>query len=96
MVHQGARRDPVADTERAFGRLEYLLEREYRTRRPRETPRAYLRALSKVGADERVREVGALYEKAHYGPGVSAEEADRAVALVDELVREELPVLRRL
>ncbi|SDN01246.1 Transglutaminase-like enzyme, putative cysteine protease [Halogranum gelatinilyticum] len=96
MVHQGARQDPVADTERAFRRLEYLLEREYRPRRPRETPRAYLRALSKVGADERIQTVGAVYEKAHYGTGVSAEEADRAVALVDELVREELPVLRRL
>ncbi|SEO93616.1 Transglutaminase-like enzyme, putative cysteine protease [Halogranum amylolyticum] len=95
MYYQGARRDPTTDTERAFGRLEYLLERQYRPRRPRETPRSYLTALSKVGLDERATEVGRLYERAHYGPGVSRDEADRAIELVDELVREQLPVVGR-
>ncbi|SFK59475.1 Transglutaminase-like enzyme, putative cysteine protease [Halogranum rubrum] len=96
MYYQGARQDPTADTERAFGRLEYLLERRYRPRRPRETPRSYLTALSKVGLDERATEVGELYERAHYGPGVSRDEADRAIALVDTLVREEIPVIGRI
>jgi transglutaminase-like putative cysteine protease len=96
MYYQGAREDPTTDTERAFGRLEYCLERRYRARRPRETPRSYLSALSKVGLDERAKEVGRLYEQAHYGTGVSRAEADRAIDLVDSLVREELPVVGRL
>ena len=95
MYYQGARRNPTADTERAFARLEYLLERQYRPRRPRETPRSYLAALSKVGLDDRAKEVERLYERAHYGTGVSRAEADRAIDLVDSLVREELPVVGR-
>jgi len=85
---QGPRRSPDQDTERAYRRLEMLLERRYRPRRGEETPRDYVDALSLTGADDRVERVAHLYELAHYGDGVTREEADEAIALVDELVGE--------
>jgi transglutaminase-like putative cysteine protease len=78
-------RDPVSDAERAFSRLEYLLSRQHRERRPGETPRAYLAA---VGADERARRVGEIYEHVRYAERGSDAEASEAIALVDELVAE--------
>ncbi|MCU4743927.1 transglutaminaseTgpA domain-containing protein [Natronoglomus mannanivorans] len=93
----GFQRSPEADTERAYRRLELLLERRYRPRRPGESTRQYLDSLSQVGYsfDDRVREVGRLYERSTYGGGVSREEADEAVALVDAMAREELPLVGR-
>jgi transglutaminase-like putative cysteine protease len=88
-----ARGSPTEDTERAFARLEYLLSRRFRPRRPGETPREYLAVLD---AGERARRVGTLHERARYGAGVSRAEADEAVALVDALVRERTPLLGRL
>jgi transglutaminase-like putative cysteine protease len=86
--------DAVTDVERAFDRLERLLERRYRTRRPTETPRAYIGALGRgYGLDGRVERVADIYERAHYGSGVSNAEAERAVALVDDLVWESTPVV---
>lgn len=79
------RRDPLTDAERAFSRLEYLLSRQYRERRPGETTRAYLVA---IGADERARRVGEIYERAHYAGRVKNDEAAEAIGLVDELVAE--------
>lgn len=42
----GPRRDPDRDAERAYRRLEGLLVREYRPRRPGESARGYVRALA--------------------------------------------------
>jgi len=83
------RRDPQADVERAFARLELLLGRSVRDRRNGETPREYLETmglLANVG--ERGERIARLYERAHYGNGVSGDEADEAVRLVDEIVGE--------
>jgi transglutaminase-like putative cysteine protease len=86
--------DADVDVERAFSRLERVLERRYRTRRPTETPRAYLAALERGhGLDPRVSRLATLYERAHYGSGASPADAERAVALADELVWETTPVV---
>ncbi|NLV08888.1 transglutaminase domain-containing protein [Halomicrobium mukohataei] len=79
------RSTPERDTERAFQRLVYYLGREHdRPRRPDETVRAYLDA---VDADERAREVASIRERARYAGTVDEAAADRAVSLVDEIVR---------
>jgi transglutaminase-like putative cysteine protease len=93
---QGARRSPDQDTERAYRRLELLLERRYRPRRGAETPRDYVDSLTLTGADDRVERVAELYEYAHYGDGVTETQADEAIALVDELVGERSPLPGRL
>ena len=92
----GTRRDPTTDTVRAFERLEYLLARQYRPRRDGETVRAYLDALSRVGLDDRAKRVGTIYERAQYAGEVSREEADEAIALVGDLVKQRTPILGRL
>ena len=81
------RKDPQQDVERAFERLEHRLSQEYRERRPGETPREYLDALSHVGLDDRAHRVGTLYERARYAGEVNREQADEAVSLVNDLVR---------
>ncbi|WP_254766599.1 transglutaminaseTgpA domain-containing protein [Salinilacihabitans rarus] len=93
---QGFRGDPEADVERAYRRLELLLERRYRPRRESESVRQYLRTLSRYRSfdDEAVR-VGRLYERARYGDGVDREAADEAIATVDALVRSRLPAVGR-
>jgi len=80
-----ARSDPPRDVERAFERLEYLLGRLDRRRRAGETIREYVRS---VAADERVHRVARLHERATYAGRATREDADEAVALVDELVSE--------
>ena len=77
------RADPSTDAERAFERLEYLLERRYRDRKPGETPRQYL---ADIGADERARTIAAIHERARYAGSVTREDADEAMSLVDDLV----------
>ena len=91
------RRDPDTDAVRAYRRLAVLLERRYRPRRPGETPRAYLRAVAdgRFGETE-VRRIVDRYERAQYGDGVSADEAEASVATVDRLVRSSTPVVRWL
>ncbi|WP_318568213.1 transglutaminase TgpA family protein [Salinigranum marinum] len=92
--YQRSTGDPAADVERAFGRLERLLERRYRPRRPTETPRSYLAAIGRGhGLDDRVERVATSYERSRYGSGVSAAEAETVVELVDELVWEATPVV---
>jgi hypothetical protein len=81
------RTTPAADVERAVDRLEYVLARERRPRRPDETPRAYLAA---VADDERARRVGEIHERAAYAGRASDDDAAEAVALVDDLVAEHL------
>ncbi len=77
--------DPETDVERAYERLEYVLTRRREPRRTGETASQYL---GRVG-DERARRVGQLYAQAHYGEGVDETAADEAVALVDEVVRDD-------
>lgn len=77
---------PEADAVRAFERLERLLSKHYRTRRVGETENSYLAALERQGIDGRAHRVGEIYERARYAGGVSREEADEAIGLVDDLV----------
>jgi hypothetical protein len=73
-----------------------LLERRHRERHPGETRHRYLQRRSYRGLDERAERVGELYHRARYGGGVSRDEADEAIELVDEMVREGTPLLGRL
>lgn len=93
---QGPRRDPEADVERAYARLEYLLGRRYRPRRRTETIRTYLTAMRMRGADDRIDDVFAAYERAQYGGDVSRARADDAVETVDRLVLEATPGIGRV
>ncbi|WP_256297760.1 transglutaminase TgpA family protein [Haloarchaeobius salinus] len=92
---QGTRREPETDIERAVERLELMLERRYSPRKPSESPSQYVERLSVAGVDRRADRVVELHEKAVYGPGVSREEANEAIELVDEMVRSNTPILRR-
>ncbi|WP_332897871.1 transglutaminase TgpA family protein [Haladaptatus sp. CMSO5] len=84
---------PKEDATRAFARLEYLLSRHHGPRRPGETPRQYL---ARVDADGDARRVGAIYERATYAGRVTREEADEALSLVTDKVRDATPLVRRL
>ncbi|ELZ09319.1 transglutaminase [Halovivax asiaticus JCM 14624] len=85
--------DPTTDAERAFRRLEILLGRRYRSRRPAESPRAYLAALdSEAALDDRVYDVAIARERATYGSGVDPAAATDARKAVDELVRRYGPI----
>ena len=79
------RADPETDIKRAFARLETVLAREYRPRRPDEAPRQYVDA---IDADEAVRAVYAARERARYAGDVSRSSADEAVETVDAIVAE--------
>ncbi|PSQ48903.1 hypothetical protein BRD19_05130 [Halobacteriales archaeon SW_7_65_23] len=76
------RSDPATDLERAHERLLLLLERRYRPRRDGETVRQYLDA---VGADQRIRRVAELRERARYADEVSKTAADEAISLVESI-----------
>ncbi|WP_435552367.1 DUF3488 and transglutaminase-like domain-containing protein [Natrinema sp. CGMCC1.2065] len=97
----GPRRDPDRDAERAFERLERLLARQYRPRRRSESARAYLTALAAAATegepptDPRLERILEAYERATYGGGVDREDADAAIAVVDDLARDRLPVIGR-
>jgi transglutaminase-like putative cysteine protease len=92
----GRRGEPDADARRAYRRLERLLAREWRPRRRGESSRQYLAALSaRESIDPRTKRVAQAYERAVYGGGVDREEADEAVAIVDDLARRRLPIVRR-
>ncbi|WP_132057989.1 transglutaminase TgpA family protein [Halorussus amylolyticus] len=85
-LHWQPRSDPETDVSQAFDRLEHVLSREHRERRPGETPRAYLGSLA--DGDDRIERVGRLYERVRYAGETDERLADEAVSLVDELVRE--------
>ncbi|WP_408956853.1 DUF3488 and transglutaminase-like domain-containing protein [Natrinema sp. 74] len=98
----GSRGDPDRDAERAFRRLERLLARQFRPRRRSESARAYLAALSETAdeddgepLDPRTERVLECYERAIYGDGVDRTAADEAIAVVDDLAREYLPLFGR-
>ncbi|MFB6297368.1 MAG: transglutaminaseTgpA domain-containing protein [Salinirussus sp.] len=84
-LRRGRQADPETDLERAFARVEYLLERRHRPRRDAESVRAYLDA---VDADPRARRVAQLRERALYGGTATEAMADEAVELTGELRRE--------
>nr|WP_164471121.1 transglutaminase domain-containing protein [Halorubrum sp. CSM-61] len=90
------RGDPAEDARRAYADLERLLARRYRDRRPGETPRAYLDAMSLRDGDERVKAVGEAYERATYAGSVTRAEADEARRTVRRLALERTPVIGRL
>jgi len=93
---QGSHDTPDAAVERAYDRLELLLERQYRPRKEGETERQYLASLSMRGLDSRVDRVAGAYERARYGDGITDQEATEAVDVVDDLVGERTPILGRL
>jgi transglutaminase-like putative cysteine protease len=93
---QGARKTPEADVERAVERLDALLAREYRPRRPGETRREYVDTLSLAGLDDRAERVARIHERARYADGVTRAEAETAIRFVDSLIRERTPVVRRV
>lgn len=76
--------DPARDIERAYKRLEYLLQRRGYERSRGETRRQFLTRVN----DTRARRVGELAERSRYAGVASPEDADVAVSLVDELVAE--------
>ncbi|WP_228546059.1 transglutaminase TgpA family protein [Halegenticoccus tardaugens] len=96
LAYQRGSDDPARDAERAYARLEHLLEGRYRPRRPGETSRAYLRSLSSAGLDARAERVGRIYERARYGDGITRAEAERAIGDVNAMVRERASPLGRL
>ena len=78
------RRDPQADIERAYRRLEYVLERRSRPRRAGETPREYVTAVNGgLAAQELVK----LHERSRYGNEASEEMADEAIDLLGRVRR---------
>ena len=84
MREQDPTDSPQVDAERAFARVEHLLERRHRERGEQETPRAYLDA---VGVDDdRVRRLTDIYERAHYAGEVTREEATEAIRLADDII----------
>ncbi|MFC7075434.1 transglutaminase TgpA family protein [Haloarcula halophila] len=85
-VRYQRRVDPETDVERAFQRVLYVLGRRNRQRRDGETVRAYLDA---IDADQRVRRLAQLRERARYGGRVDEATADTAVELADEVVSEQ-------
>ncbi|WP_435180357.1 transglutaminase TgpA family protein [Halorussus sp. AFM4] len=89
------RTDPETDVTRAFDRLERLLAREHRERRPGETPREYLASIGGADLDDRIERVGAIHERVRYAEDADRGLADEAVSLVDELVRERASLLGR-
>jgi transglutaminase-like putative cysteine protease len=89
---QPATGDHRRAVEGAYDRVEYLLGREHRPRQDGETVREFLDA---VEADERVRELAALRERARYAGEVDAEAARRARELADAVVGERVGVATR-
>nr|WP_276273925.1 transglutaminase domain-containing protein [Halomicroarcula sp. GDY20] len=77
------REDPETDVERAFQRVLYVMGQEHRQREAGETVRAYLDA---IDAPDEVRRVADLRERLRYGGEVSAELADEAVGIADDVV----------
>jgi len=76
---------PDAQIHGMFTRLEYLLGRWYRPRRPDETPREYVESLRSRGIDERAVTLYGLYEHARYAGSAADADADRAWELLVDL-----------
>lgn len=89
------RRSAPSDIDRAVDRMEWLLGWQYTPRRASETPTEYLHRLP-TAVDPRVKEVYSLYETARYAGTADNEQIDRAVSLVNSLIRERIPLLGRV
>ncbi len=76
---------PAARIDGTFARLEYVLAREYRPRRPDETPREYIEALRSRGIDDRAEGLYRLYERARYAGTAAEADAERAWELLEDL-----------
>ena len=74
--------DPATDVERAYERLMLVLEERHRPRKTGETVRQYL---TEIRADEDVRRLVSLRERARYADDVTQADADEAVELVDRI-----------
>jgi transglutaminase-like putative cysteine protease len=74
---------PEAVVAGAYHRVVHLEERAGREKAPGETPRRFL-----ADADDRARRIGALYERARYGPGVGDADAEEAARLLADLLEE--------
>lgn len=86
--------DPTRDAELTYRRLEVFLARQYRPRRPTESPRAYIESLSSgTDLDDRVYDVFYTRERATYGGAVEASEATAAIDAMDSLVATYRPIL---
>ena len=75
--------DPDEVVAGAYHRVLHLEEGDGRRKAPGETPRQFL-----AGADDRARRIGALHERARYGHGVDAADADEAARLLGDLLEE--------
>jgi hypothetical protein len=86
--------DPREEVEAAFERVEYVLERRYRERKPGETIRDYVADVRPGDAAERAAE---LRERARYAGEASGDDAAEAKRLARSLAAEysRLPSLRR-
>ena len=78
--------DPPERVEQVVSRLEYVLGKRYRPRRPDETPREYHATLKHYGADDAVLQLYELYERVHYAGRVDDEEAAEARRLYREAI----------
>ncbi|MFC7057824.1 DUF4129 domain-containing transglutaminase family protein [Halovenus salina] len=76
------RADPETDIERAYERLLLVLEDRHRPRRTGETARQYV---DDIYASDEARRVLELYEQARYADGVTRDDADEAIELVEEI-----------
>jgi transglutaminase-like putative cysteine protease len=76
------RTDPETDIERAYKRLMLVLEERHRPRETGETTQQYL---DDIYASQDAHRLVQLREQARYGESVTEADADRAVALVENI-----------
>jgi len=89
------RTGPEADAERAIERLETHLGRQYDPKGHGETHREYRDRLPASVGPAVVRAFE-LHERVRYGGEVDRQRVDELIEIVDDVVRDDLPVLRRL
>jgi transglutaminase-like putative cysteine protease len=93
LYRQRPGQDPNQTAIRAAARVEHLLARDHRPRRPAETRHEYVSGLGPP-VDDRVETVFDLATRAEYGDGITTAQARTALAHADELVRSKAPLGR--
>jgi len=83
---------PTERIEGAYDRVEYLLSRRFRPRRPGETPREYVDAVCEGATAEVAMTVLEGYENARYAGAVTEEDAASAREAFEELYERLSPV----
>lgn len=78
---------PDTDINRALKRVDQVLARQTRPRKPTESARQYLNAID--AADPRAHRLVTIYEEANYAGRATRETAAEAIELADALVSEE-------